>query len=109
MIRRALTLGYGVVAYVAFLVTLLYTVGFLAGVGVPKGVDDGPIGPAWQALLVDGALLTLFAVQHSVMARPGFKRWWTRLVPPAIERSTYVLAATAAVAIIAAAWNRIRG
>jgi len=105
MTRRILALSYGALAYVLFLATLAYTVGFLAGIGVPKGVDDGAAGPAWRAVLVDAGLLTLFAVQHSVMARPWFKRWWTRLVPPAVERSTYVLAATAVVALLLWQWR----
>src|SRR5687768_8668873 len=105
MVRRALVLAYGAVAYVLFLATLLYTIGFLAGLGVPKGVDDGAPGPAWLAVLVNAGLLTLFAVQHSVMARPAFKRWWTRLVPAVIERSTYVLAATAVVALLLWQWR----
>jgi protein-S-isoprenylcysteine O-methyltransferase Ste14 len=93
MIRRAMVLGYGIVAYVGFVAVLGYTIGFLANVGVPKGVDGGPAGPAALAVLVDVALLGLFGVSHSVMARPWFKLRWTRLVPPAIERSTYVLVA----------------
>jgi methanethiol S-methyltransferase len=105
MVRRALAMAYGVVAYALFLGVLLYTIGFLAGVGVPKDVDDGPAGPAWQAVLVDLLLLGAFAVQHSVMARPWFKRWWTRFVPPAIERSTYVLAATLVVALLLWQWR----
>jgi len=105
MIRRALVLGYGTMVYLIFLATLLYTIGFLAGVAVPKGVDDGPVGPAWSAVLADLALLSLFAAQHSVMARPWFKRWWTRLVAPAIERSTYVLAASLAVALLLWQWR----
>jgi protein-S-isoprenylcysteine O-methyltransferase Ste14 len=105
MIRRALVLGYGAVAYLLFLGVLAYTIGFLAGVGVPKGVDDGRAGPVGVALLVNTGLLTLFAVQHSVMARPWFKRWWTRLVAPSIERSTYVLAASAVVALLLWQWR----
>ncbi len=105
MVRKAFVLGYGAAAYLAFLAALLYTIGFLAGVGVPKGIDDGATGPAWRALVVDAALLTLFAAQHSVMARPWFKRWWTRFVPPAVERSTYVLASTAAVVLLLWQWQ----
>jgi methanethiol S-methyltransferase len=105
MIRKGLAVAYGVVAYVAFLGVLLYTIGFLAGVVVPKDIDDGVVRPAWQAVLVDAVLLGIFAVQHSVMARPWFKRGWTRIVPPAIERSTYVLAATAAVALLLWLWQ----
>jgi protein-S-isoprenylcysteine O-methyltransferase Ste14 len=105
MIRRASVVGYGAVAYVAFLVTLLYAIGFLAGAGVPKGVDDGATGPAWLALVIDGVLLAVFAAQHSVMARPWFKSRWTRVVAPAIERSTYVLAAAAALALLLWQWR----
>ena len=105
MIRKALVLVYGATAYLAFLAALLYTIGFLAGVGVPKGIDDGAVGPAWRALVVDLALLTLFATQHSIMARPWFKRWWTWLVPPAVERSTYVLASTAVLVLLLWQWQ----
>ncbi|MFD0592323.1 hypothetical protein ACFQZ4_06905 [Catellatospora coxensis] len=82
MIRRILAVGYGVLAYAAFLAAIVYTIGFLANTLVPKGVDDGVAGPAWLAVAVDAGLLGVFAVQHSVMARPWFKRWWTRFVPP---------------------------
>lgn len=103
--KRVLTLGYGVIAYLAFLAVFTYTIGFLAGVGVPKGVDDGASGPVWLAVLVDAGLLGLFAVQHSVMARPWFKRWWTRVVPSAIERSTYVLAASLVIVVLLWQWR----
>ena len=103
--RRGLTIAYGAAAYAVFGVTFVYTIGFLAGVIVPKGVDDGPVRPAWQAVLADAALLGVFAVQHSVMARPWFKRRWTRIVSPAIERSTYVLTATLAVALLLWQWQ----
>ncbi|MFB9239203.1 methanethiol S-methyltransferase [Plantactinospora siamensis] len=105
MIRRILTLGYGLLAYLAFVAAIVYTVGFLAGAAVPKGVDDGPAGPAWLAVLVDAALLGLFAVQHSVMARPWFKRRWVRVVPAAAERSTYVLAASLTVGLLLGLWR----
>ncbi|HZN76956.1 MAG TPA: isoprenylcysteine carboxylmethyltransferase family protein [Micromonosporaceae bacterium] len=105
MMRRIAVVGYGVVAYLAFLALLAYTIGFLAGAGVPKGVDDGPSGPAWLAVVVDAGLLGLFAVQHSVMARPWFKRWWTRYVPEAIERSTYVLGSSLVVALLLWQWR----
>jgi len=105
MARRVLVLGYGALAYLGFVAVLLYTIGFLAGVGVPKGVDDGPVGPEWLALLVNGALLGLFAVQHSVMARPWFKRWWTRIVPAPIERSTFVWASNLVVVLLLWLWR----
>src|SRR5262245_34636875 len=109
MVRKALVLGYGVVAYLGFVVVLGYTIGFLANVVVPKGVDDGEAGPAWLAIVVDAALLGLFAVQHSVMARPWFKRWWARYVPAAIERSTFVLTANLAVGLLLWQWRPLTG
>ena len=103
---------YGVVAYVVFLCTFLYAIGFVAGLPLPKTVDLGlPASAAGEplalSLLVDVALLLLFAVQHSVMARPAFKRWWTRVVPAAMERSTYVLLASAALILLFAQWRPI--
>jgi methanethiol S-methyltransferase len=83
---------YGVAAYVACLVALLYFVGFSGNLLVPRSVDVGAAAPMAHALGIDLLLLALFGVQHSVMARRGFKRWWTRVVPPAVERSTYVVA-----------------
>jgi protein-S-isoprenylcysteine O-methyltransferase Ste14 len=96
---------YGVAAYAFFLASFLYAVAFVGGLPVPKTIDSGPAGDPWVALVVDLALLTLFAVQHSVMARPAFKRWWTRFVPEAAERSTYVLFATSALVLLMALWR----
>ncbi|MCJ0824516.1 isoprenylcysteine carboxylmethyltransferase family protein [Luteimonas sp. 50] len=102
---RLLALMYGAAAYAVFLATFLYAIAFVAGVGVPRHVDNGPL-VAWPvALAIDLALLSLFAMQHSGMARPAFKRWWTRIVPPAIERSTYVLVSSLVLVLLYWQWR----
>src|SRR5688572_9509713 len=102
--RRALILGYGVVAYALSMASLLYLVGFLAGHGVGKGVDDGAIVNPWLAAAADLQLMMFFAAQHSVIARPWFKRWWTRVVPTSVERSTYILASGLTLALVMWLW-----
>jgi protein-S-isoprenylcysteine O-methyltransferase Ste14 len=108
--QRFLVLGYGIACYGAFLIVFLYTIGFvtnfgLANFAVPKSIDDGPRGELAPSLLIDGLLVGLFAVQHSVMARPAFKRVWTRVVPAAAERSTYVLFTSLALIILFWQWR----
>lgn len=103
--KRSLMTVYGIVVYAAFLASFVYLIGFVEGLGVPKGIDDGPSTAVGLAIVIDLSLLTVFAVQHSVMARPAFKRWWTRYVPAAIERSTYVAFATAALALLLWQWR----
>lgn len=100
-------LAFGTVSYGVFFASFLYLVGFLSGLAVPKAVDSGAAGSLGSALLVDTALLLLFGVQHSVMARPRFKAWWTRFVPAPIERSTYVLASSAVLIALYALWQPI--
>jgi methanethiol S-methyltransferase len=103
--KRLLAVGYGVVAYLLFLAVFLYLVGFLANMWVPRTVDNGLAAPLGQAVLVDVLLLAAFGVQHSVMARPAFKRRWTRFVPQSIERSTYVLASNAVLVLLYWQWR----
>jgi protein-S-isoprenylcysteine O-methyltransferase Ste14 len=100
---------YGVVAYAISLVTFAYLAGFLGNFGVPRSIDSAPEGSAGAAVAVDLALLALFAVQHSVMARPGFKRWWTRRVPAEAERSTYLVFSNVALAVLFWLWRPIGG
>jgi len=88
---RLIAFLYGVLSYAVGFAALLYAVGFLTGLVVPKRIDDGAIVPVAEAVIVDIVLMSLFAIQHSVMARQSFKRWWTRFVPKPVERSTYVL------------------
>lgn len=102
---RSLAVLYGAVCYTAFLVTFLYAIAFVAGVGVPKHIDNGASAPLATALAIDLGLLAVFAVQHSGMARPAFKRWWTRFVPQPIERSTFVLVSSLVLLLLFWQWR----
>ncbi len=106
---RIITLVYGVLCYALFLGVFVYAVGFIGGFLTPTSLDGAPTRPLGVALAIDLGLLAAFAVQHSGMARPAFKRWWTRFVPPAAERATYVLFTNVAMILLFLTWQPIGG
>lgn len=109
MFGRVTIFLYGVACYALFLLTFLYTVGFIGNFAVPRTLDGAPVRGFWPSLLIDLGLLGVFALQHSVMARPFFKSWLTRVVPEPAERSTYVLASSLALIALFAFWQPLGG
>lgn len=107
--RRTTILACGILAYLSFQVSFLYLAGFLAGVGVPKDVNSGEVGPLLTALAVNTFLLALFAVQHAVMARDAFKSWLTQRIPEPLERSVFVVAASSVLGLLYWLWQPIPG
>jgi protein-S-isoprenylcysteine O-methyltransferase Ste14 len=102
---RLVAFLYGVASYVVFFVTFLYAIGFVANLAVPKTIDTGMIAPMAEAMLVNLILMSVFAIQHSVMARKQFKQWWTQYVPKSVERSTYVLFSSLALILLFWQWR----
>lgn len=115
MIKRIAILGYGILSYAVFFFTALYAIGFIGNfhaignLAIPKTIDGATHLPLWQALSIDAGLLALFALQHSIMARPAFKRWWTRFIDESAERSTYVLASSLALIALFIYWQPLGG
>ncbi len=108
--QRSLTMLFALIAYAIFFATFLYLIAFIGNIAaVPRTVDIGPAATPATALAVDLGLIALFGLQHSVMARQGFKAWWTRVIPPPAERSVYVLMASAALIILMSLWRPIEG
>lgn len=109
MVRMLIYALYGVISYLIFLATFLYAVGFIGNLAVPKSIDSGISGSFTESLLINIAVLSVFALQHSIMARPAFKRWWTKIIPAEIERSTYVLFSSLALILIFWLWQPVDG
>jgi protein-S-isoprenylcysteine O-methyltransferase Ste14 len=104
-IKKTAVMLYGGVAYAAFFASFVYMMGFVGGLFVPKGIDSGAPAPVADAILINAGLILLFGLQHSIMARPAFKRWIEKAVPTPVERSTYVLAASAMLALTMWQWR----
>lgn len=103
--KRVSVFVYGTVSYLIFFATFLYVIGFVNNIVVPKGIDDGEAGALLPAIIINVGILALFAIQHTIMARPFFKAWWTKIIPEAAERSTFVLLASLILALMCWQWR----
>src|SRR4051812_14287787 len=104
MTKKLSVFAFGLAAYLLFFITVLYGIGFVGNIVVPKGIDDGAATSVAMAMFIDLALIALFGLQHSVMARPAFKRQWTRFIAEPVERSVYVLCASLLLALLYWQW-----
>jgi len=109
MFHRISSFFFGILSYLAFFVTLLYFMGWIVGIGVPTTLDAPATSTTWSSIAIDLGLLTMFGLQHSVMARPAFKEWWTKFVPASLERSVYVLCSSVALFALMAFWQPLGG
>jgi protein-S-isoprenylcysteine O-methyltransferase Ste14 len=102
---KSIAFIYGIIAYVVFLIAFLYAIGFVGNLFVPKSIDSGTESTFWSSVIINALLLSIFAIQHAIMARPAFKKWFTTIISPAVERSTFVLLSSLALLLVYWKWQ----